>query len=495
MDQSSHKKEVAVIDYFCIGFGAIIGVGWAVSINSWMIDSGGPVPAALGYLVSMIIMVPLALCFCELIPMFPVAGGSMTFSYSAFSAPMGAITGWAAFGASVSLLPWEAIQITDILGYLIPNMRQGAPLYSLWGSDIYLPTILIGITLSILLFFLNLHGLKSAAVFQRYLVVILVGASLVGAIASLAGGKAENLLPFYDNTINAGGSFPKEATHSSFAGGVFAVLVSAPFFLAGFETIPQGIEDAGGNIKKVGKTVVLSVVCACLFYASLLICFGYCIPWKDFSGLPRPATANLFLIRYHSTFGNTLYWMIIIGAIAGLLTSWNGFFTASANLLMSMARGFLMPQVFQVQTKRGSAKNGLLVCLFLSCIGPFLGPNLINAITCFSASAFVLSWTMTAWSLVRLRKTQPDANRPFRIPGGLGTALFAAISSSIMLIGMFIPASPFYVGRTASLMFLLWMSIGFLLFLLSVKRRKGLTKDMLLQQLLVENNRHSKQID
>lgn len=154
-----------------------------------------------------------------------------------------------------------------------------------------------------------------------------------------------------------------------------------------------------------------------------------------------------------------------------------------------------MPQVFQVQTKRGSAKNGLLVCLFLSCIGPFLGPNLINAITCFSASAFVLSWTMTAWSLVRLRKTQPDANRPFRIPGGLGTALFAAISSSIMLIGMFIPASPFYVGRTASLMFLLWMSIGFLLFLLSVKRRKGLTKDMLLQQLLVENNRHSKQID
>ena len=51
-----------------------------------------------------------------------------------------------------------------------------------------------------------------------------------------------------------------------------AILASAPFFLAGFETIPQGVEDAGGDITNVGKTVVMSVVLACIFYAILLIC-------------------------------------------------------------------------------------------------------------------------------------------------------------------------------------------------------------------------------
>ena len=42
------KKGVSAVDFFCIGFGAIVGVGWAVSINGWMTSCGGPIPAALG---------------------------------------------------------------------------------------------------------------------------------------------------------------------------------------------------------------------------------------------------------------------------------------------------------------------------------------------------------------------------------------------------------------------------------------------------------------
>ena len=38
----NETKKVSAVDFFCIGFGAIVGVGWAVSINSWMAGSGGP---------------------------------------------------------------------------------------------------------------------------------------------------------------------------------------------------------------------------------------------------------------------------------------------------------------------------------------------------------------------------------------------------------------------------------------------------------------------
>lgn len=64
-------KKVSALDFFCIGFGAIVGVGWAVSINNWMIGSGGPLPASIGYLAAMIMMIPIALTYCELVPMFP----------------------------------------------------------------------------------------------------------------------------------------------------------------------------------------------------------------------------------------------------------------------------------------------------------------------------------------------------------------------------------------------------------------------------------------
>ena len=72
-------------------------------------------------------MVPIALCYCELVPMLPVVNGGMAFAYRAFNETVSFISGWAAFGAFVSIIPWEAIQITDVLGYLIPNIKAGDP--------------------------------------------------------------------------------------------------------------------------------------------------------------------------------------------------------------------------------------------------------------------------------------------------------------------------------------------------------------------------------
>ena len=51
MSNQGEKKGVGALDFFCIGFGAIVGVGWAVAINGWMNNSGGPIPAAVGYLL------------------------------------------------------------------------------------------------------------------------------------------------------------------------------------------------------------------------------------------------------------------------------------------------------------------------------------------------------------------------------------------------------------------------------------------------------------
>lgn len=45
---------------------------------------------------------------------------------------------------------------------------------------------------------------------------------------------------------------------------------------------------------------------------------------------------------------------------------------SSAMLLMGMSRGLLMPKIFAKQNKNGIPVPGLLVCLILSLIGPFL---------------------------------------------------------------------------------------------------------------------------
>ena len=56
MSNQPEKKGVSAVDFFCIGFGAIVGVGWAVSINSWMTSCGGPIPAGIGYHLALVML-------------------------------------------------------------------------------------------------------------------------------------------------------------------------------------------------------------------------------------------------------------------------------------------------------------------------------------------------------------------------------------------------------------------------------------------------------
>ena len=466
MSNSPEKKGVSAIDFFCIGFGAIVGVGWAVAINGWMANSGGPVPAAVGYLLCLLIMVPFGLVYAELVPMLPVAGGGSAFAYAAFGEKISFLSGWGAFGAFVAIIPWEAIQVTDVLAYLFPALTAGKPMYNIMGSDIYLTTIIIGTIFTILLFLLNRKGLSSAATLQKFLCVFLVASAVIGAVAGLVGGSIENIQPIYEAA--------EDAKHSSFFGGAFSIITAAAFFLAGFETIPQGIEEAGGDVKKVGSTVVLSVGLACVFYAILLFCFGYAYSWQDFLTLPRPAASNMFKHLFDGGAGIGLYWLITVGALAGLFTTWNGFFTASANLLMAMGRAKMLPSWFAVQ-KNGVAVNGLYIVALLSFIGPFLGYNAIDTVTCFSATAFIMSWMISALSLLKLRKTMPNANRPYKLATPI--AYWAAIAGIVYFIGALIPVCPWFAGKTAVIAFVVYIIIGFILFGATSGSRKALTPE------------------
>ena len=193
--------------------------------------------------------------------------------------------------------------------------------------------------------------------------------------------------------------------------------------------------------------------------------------------MDRPAASTMFLFLYPGKIGTILYWIITIGAIAGLFTTWNGFFTPSANLLMGMGRGRLVPETFSHKNKNGVAVNGQIIALVLSCAGPFLGANLIDSITCFSAAAFMLSWALTACSLVQLRRKYPEMKRPYKIPGGIYMGIFAAVAAIGAFVFMFVPSSPFFIGKLAVRMFLIWMAIGFALFALCSAQRKKLPKE------------------
>ena len=104
--ENNLTKSMGIKDYFMLGFGSMVGVGWAVSLNSWFTTGGGVLAAILGFAIVVIIMVPIALTYAEMCPAMPVAGGSVAFTYRAFGTLPAFIAGWFVVLAYINILPW-----------------------------------------------------------------------------------------------------------------------------------------------------------------------------------------------------------------------------------------------------------------------------------------------------------------------------------------------------------------------------------------------------
>ncbi len=478
-EKGKRKKGLTPFDYFTLGFGAIIGVGWAVSINNWMASAGGPVPAALGYILSLVMLIPICLSYAELAPAIPVAGGEVAFAYKAFGQRMAFVSGWAGVGAYIMLMPWEAIYVNDILGMLMPWFKGGSQLYSVAGYPIYLRAVILGVICSILLFVFNWKGAKSSAKLQNTLCVILMCIAAIIIVAALFKANPANLLPAYENV--------GKGSHASFMGGLFAMFASIPFFMCGFESIPQAIEEADGDVRKVGKVVVAVVLSACLFYAVLLLVLGMAMPWKDFFGLSVPAISQMFRILYPGIVGKILSALVVIGALCGLFTTWNSFMVATPRLLMALGRAHLIPAFFKrTDAKTGVPTTALVICAVFAAAGPFIGTNVIDILTSFTSAAFVLCWLLTVFCNIRLRRTQPDLNRPFKMPGGSKLAFVGGAFGTVIFIMFFIPGSVCYITNTGVLMMLSWALIGAIFYLLSSKSRNAIPEENRIAELFAK---------
>ena len=453
------KKGLSLIDFFMLGFGSIVGVGWAVAINGWFGVAGGPVPSLIAYAFATIMIIPIAFCYAELTSAMPVAGGVVAFAYRAFGTFPSFLSGWFVALAYITIIPWEAIYINDVISLIFPVLKSGDPLYTVAGTPIYLKGLIVGVVLSLAIISLNWIGTRVAGKVQTILGFTLIGTGILVIICALLKADPSNLLPIYENVGNA--------THTSLFTGIIAIMAIAPFFLAGFDTIPQAAEEGEGSLNygNLGKVLVLAILCAGLFYCLMIVSTGMAVPWKEFFAFDAPSVSLLIKALYSSGIGPFLYWIVLIGALAGLVTTWNGFYIASTRLLMGMGRARLLPSFFATTHPKYGTPKGANIFIAAAClIGPFAGSGVIDPLTVVGSTAFVIGWFITAISTIMLRFTRPNMPRPFKVPGGLPLVFLASIISALIAVSTFIPSAPGFMGILGVKIFMVWMSMGLIFY-------------------------------
>lgn len=96
------------------------------------------------------------------------------------------------------------------------------------------------------------------------LTVIIGAAGILLIVASAITGSVSTLAPQ---------AFVGEDTGTTIKA-VLAVAVMTPFYFIGFDVIPQAAEEIKVPLKKIGSILILSVVCAVLFYALVIVAVG-----------------------------------------------------------------------------------------------------------------------------------------------------------------------------------------------------------------------------
>ncbi|HWZ43439.1 MAG TPA: APC family permease [Candidatus Saccharimonadales bacterium] len=431
-------RTLRTIDYFTLGFGTMVGVGWLILMDDWL-QRGGPMGAVLGFLLGGIILLPIGYVYGQLVMAIPDAGGELAFTAKVFPPLVGYITAWTMMLAYLIVCPWEAVAVGRILAFIFPQL-DSIELYRVAGQPVYLPHLALGLALTALITWINYRGIQLSARFQNWTTFGLAGLFVVFISAGLAKGTPTNLAPPFSHSVLVS---------------VFLVLQIVPYFMTGFESVAKCAEEANPEFRSRGffRAILAALLTGTVFYCTIIFVAGYAHPWQQLIGKPFPTAYAL----QHLLGGQWIVKLILIAALLSLLKVFNGNFVAATRLLFALGRrGMVGNAVAYIHPRNQSPAIAAVAIGLLTAAGVFMGRAILVPITEVGSMASACGWLAACAAYFFLATSTRERMIAF---AGEGVAL-GLIAMKVM------PLVPGHFTQFEWLAFLLWLALGFI-----VKRR------------------------
>jgi amino acid transporter len=425
---SDFDKVLGAWDILVIAFGAMIGWGWVVSTGDW-IGTGGVLGAVFGFVIGGIMVFFVGLTYAELTAAMPQCGGEHVFSHRAMGPTGSFICTWAIILGYVSVACFEACALPTIITYIYPAFLKGY-LYTVAGFDIYASWLAVAVIMAILMTYINIKGVKTAAILQTVLTVVIGAVGILLVVASAVTGTPSNL----DGQIFS--------SNGSVVGSIFKVALLTPFFFIGFDVIPQAAEEINVDLKKIGKILVFSIVLAVAFYALVIFAVGFVMSPADIAASEAGSglvTADAMAKAFNSTI---MAKVLIVGGMCGIMTSWNSFLMGGSRAMYSMAESYMIPKCFsKLHPEHKTPVNALYLVGLLTVLAPFAGRKMLVWIVDAGNFGCCLAYCMVSISFLILRKKEPDMARPYKVPAYRFVGVMAVLMSGFMVVCYLVPAS------------------------------------------------------
>lgn len=413
------KRSLGVTDVLALAFGTMIGWGWIMLAGKWVTDSG-VCGAILAFVVGAVLCIFVGLTYAELTPALPLAGGEVVFAYRAMGYNASMITGWMIAFAYLGVAAWEGPALATALGFLFGDYLPAGPvLWQVAGFDVTTTFVLIGSLGALLLAYVNYKGAKSSAIFQTVATIAMALGGVAFLVAGVVKGDVANMVPMFTS-----------------GQGFVAVLLMVPAMFVGFDVIPQAAEEMNLPLNKIATILILSICMAAVWYILMILSVALAAPEEAREGFSNIPVAEAFAwVMQNPIFSK----IMIVAAMCGILTSWNGFLVGATRVLFSMGRAKLIPDAFaKVHPKYHSPVTAIVLVAIITAASPLLGKGALVWFVDASAFGTVVAYFMVACSFLVLREKEPELERPFKVKGGRLVGVLA-IGVAFFFLYLYLP--------------------------------------------------------
>lgn len=446
------SKTIERREVLTLSFGAMIGWSWVLLTGDWLIRAGS-LGTAIAFVIGGMAVILISLTYAELAAAMPKVGGEHVYTMRALGYTASFITSWAIVMAYVNVCVFESAALPTAMEYLFPEMKAGY-LYNVEGSDVYASMVAVGTVAAIVMTWINYIGIRFATFVQTLATGLVLTVGVLFLFGSLG----------YEIQGAPAPLMPNGAT------GIMMVLIMVPALMVGFDVIPQSAEEINLPQDQIGKMLILSVCCAVIWYIAITFAVGLSLTTAELE-TSSSATADAMSATWNSDAAGAL---MIIAGIGGILTSWNAFIIGGSRVLYALSESGMLPAIFgRIHSKYKTPHVCILFIGVLSCISPFFGRTVLVWLVDAGSFMVVVAYGMVACAFLKLRSTEPDMPRPFRVPYGRLVGWLAVIMS--ILLGMlYMPFSPSaLLWPYEWIVVLVGSLVGLVFYLQSISRRRA----------------------
>lgn len=420
-DQRGLKRHAGVWMLWALGVAAVISgdfSGW-----NFGLDVGGFGGLFIATIVITIMYIGLCYSISEMSPAMPHTGGAYSFARSSMGPWGGFITG-VAENIEYVVTPVVVVYFASIYAQSVFNDLFGFELGLPWWWVIFY-AIFVG---------LNIIGIEATMRFSVVIAVISLAVLAVFFVLAIPEFDAANLTNIVAE--EGGTSFLPFGV-----AGIFAALPFAIWFYLAIEELPLAAEESMDPKRDVPRGTMWGLWT--LVITGMGVLFLNTGVGDGAEGIRT--SGEPLLDGFRQVLGSDTSAAILgLFALTGLIASFHTIIYAYGRNIYSLSRAGYFPHWMSLT--HGKRKTPYVALLLGAVVGLALAFLLDNqysgtagaALLSMAVFGAVISYFMQMLSFIRLRRTMPNIQRPYRSPVGIFGAAVAGLIALVSLVALFL---------------------------------------------------------